>query len=266
MKTKRFLFKFITFLSLVFVGTACSLKVYASDEIKVAVDNKYIDFDVPPMLIGGRTMVPLRAILEAIGAEVVWDDAASTVTAYNQMHIVTATIGSDVITADGVRHSIDVPPMLVENRTLVPARFVAEAFGCGVEWDANSLTVNITTVPLDYTKVERDIMGLTENGAEKSNSKEYEYYPDSIVPDYSYVTGKKLADFRKNSRGTRIYVYEYNQSEFDKYYAYLEKEGWDIYDYNSNDESLIVTYYMLKDGKLISLIENFKYHQVWITL
>lgn len=149
-------------------------------------------------------MVPLRAIFEAIGAEVIWDDTTSTVTAYNQTHIVTATIGGGIISADGEQRRIDVPPMLVENRTLVPARFVAEAFGCGVSWDANSLTVNITTAPLDYTKVERDTMGFNENGTQQSNVKEYEYYPDSIVPDYSYVTGEKLADFRKNTRGTRI--------------------------------------------------------------
>lgn len=99
-------------------------------------------------------MVPLRAIFEAIGAEVLWDDDTSTVTAYNQMHIVKATIGSEIITADGEQRSIDVPPMLVENRTLVPAWFAAEAFGCDVEWNADNLTVNITTVPIDYTKVE----------------------------------------------------------------------------------------------------------------
>lgn len=154
MKTKKIIFKILLILSLIFVCGIWSFTSYASEDIRVVVDNKYVDFDVPPMLIGGRTMVPLRAIFEAIGAEVLWDDDTSTVTAYNQMHIVKATIGSEIITADGEQRSIDVPPMLVENRTLVPAWFAAEAFGCDVEWNADNLTVNITTVPIDYTKVE----------------------------------------------------------------------------------------------------------------
>lgn len=74
---------------------------------------------------------------------------------------------------------------------------------------------------------------------------------DSNVPDYSCVTGERLADFRENTRGTRTYIYKYNQSEFDEYYSYLEKDGWEIYDYNSNDASLMITYYMLKDSYLI---------------
>ena len=85
---------------------------------------------------------------------------------------------------------------------------------------------------------------------------------DIIVPDYSYMTEERLADFRENTRGTRTYIYKYNQSEFDEYYSYLEKDGWEIYDYNSNDASLVITYYMLKASKLISLIANFTYHQV----
>lgn len=75
---------------------------------------------------------------------------------------------------------------------------------------------------------------------------------DSIVPDYSYMTEERLADFWENTRGTRTYIYKYNQSEFDEYYSYLEKDGWEIYDYNSNDASLVITYHMLKDSYLIS--------------
>ena len=69
--------------------------VYAVAEensINVILDGNQIEFDVEPMLIGGRTMVPLRAIFEALGATVLWDEATKTVSAYNEAYYVKATI------------------------------------------------------------------------------------------------------------------------------------------------------------------------------
>ncbi len=136
--------------------TLLSVPAMAQDDIKVFVDRAQITFDVPPQLIGGRTMVPLRAIFEAIGAEVSWDGPTKTVTAYNEAYQVKATIGDNTMYVNGNPRQMDIAPMVVNDRTLVPARFVAEAFNCDVNWDGNTKTVFITTKEVDYSQLEQD--------------------------------------------------------------------------------------------------------------
>ncbi len=118
---------------------------FANYEIKVSIDGKYIDFDVPPQMINDRTMVPLRAIFEALDAEVSWDDPTQTVTATKDDIVVIATIGSYTMKINNTKKEMDIAPMLVDERTLVPARFVAEAFDCDVLWSEEENTVYIRT-------------------------------------------------------------------------------------------------------------------------
>lgn len=116
-------------------------------------------------------MVPLRAIFEGLGTTVEWNDSTQTVTAYNETTIVKATIGEYTMNVNGTAKSIDVPPMLVNDRTLVPARFVAEAFDCDVDWDGNTQTVYITTKEIDYSKVEQS---TTQKPTESKNNSSSE--------------------------------------------------------------------------------------------
>lgn len=118
---------------------------FAAKDVQVAIDGMYLDFDVPPQIIDGRTMVPLRVIFTALGAEVDWDDSTKTVTAMKDDITVTATIGSKTIYIDGKAEQMDVAPVILDGRTLVPARFVAQAFDCLVDWDERRYTVHITT-------------------------------------------------------------------------------------------------------------------------
>jgi len=133
-----------------------SVNSFATQEITVKVDNINVTFDVKPQLIGGRTMVPLRAIFEALGAVVNWDESTQTVTAYNEAYIVKSTIGKNEMIVNNEAITIDIAPMIVDGRTLVPARFVAEAFNCDVEWDASTLTVKIASRPIIYAELEKD--------------------------------------------------------------------------------------------------------------
>ena len=114
-------------------------------EISVLLDGSPLSFDVPPKTINGRTMVPLRAIFEALGAAIVWDAAARTVTANNGGTTVVLTIGSTTPTVNGSIVEIDQPGILLGGRTMVPLRFVAESFGVAVDWDAAARTVTITS-------------------------------------------------------------------------------------------------------------------------
>ena len=119
---------------------------FSEDDVNIMVhlNGQKLSFDQPPVIIDGRTMVPLRAIFEALGADVVWDDATKTITAKREKRVVMLEIGQRFITMDGVSKELDVPAQIVNNRTLVPVRAVSEAFDCEVGWDGITQTVIIT--------------------------------------------------------------------------------------------------------------------------
>lgn len=100
--------------------------------------------DVAPYIKGDRTYVPMRYLGEMLGAEVVWDDAARTVTLTKGDTTVVFTIGSATYTVNGEAMTADVAPEIASDRTMLPARFVAEAFGSVVGWDPATGTVLIS--------------------------------------------------------------------------------------------------------------------------
>lgn len=110
---------------------------------KVTLNGNRLEFDVQPQAINNRTMVPLRTIFEALGATVNWNQTTQTVTATKDETTVSLTLNSTTMYKNGEAITLDVAPISLNNRTLVPVRAVAESFGCDVKWDQNSGTVNI---------------------------------------------------------------------------------------------------------------------------
>ncbi|MBQ2942149.1 MAG: copper amine oxidase N-terminal domain-containing protein [Clostridia bacterium] len=123
---------------------------FAADNIKVMLDDEYIKFDVEPQIVDGRTMVPLRAIFEAMGAEIYWDEETKSVTAIREETIVIAKIGEKTLHINEDTVKMDVAPLIIEGRTLVPARFISEAFGCDVAWAGEERCVYIRTGFVEY--------------------------------------------------------------------------------------------------------------------
>ncbi|MDO4271945.1 MAG: stalk domain-containing protein [Candidatus Saccharibacteria bacterium] len=113
--------------------------------VNLIIDNVPLNPDVPPTVVDGRTLVPVRAIFEALGAEVEWDGATNTARAVKGAKTVTVQIGSTTAYVDGTAKTLDVPAQTIDDRTMVPARFVSEAFGADVKWDGTTETVTITT-------------------------------------------------------------------------------------------------------------------------
>lgn len=108
------------------------------------VNGKKPAFDVPPMIKDGRTLVPFRAIAEALDAEVAWDGETRTVTIVRDGVTVQLPVGSSVAVINGQEVTLDVPASIVNGRTVVPARFIAEALGALVEWVPEGQIVVVT--------------------------------------------------------------------------------------------------------------------------
>ena len=109
----------------------------------VIVKNNLIKFEAPPYIKGGKTLVPLRAITEELGAEVVWDPETQSVTVSRDGIDVVITINDTIVYVDGVETEVDVPAEATCGRTYVPLRFLAEVFGLEVDWDAGNQEIDI---------------------------------------------------------------------------------------------------------------------------
>jgi len=109
----------------------------------VLVNGVELAFDQPPVIQEGRTLVPLRVIFEALGANVDWDPSTQTVTSVKDDVTISLRIGSNVLVRNDAEIQLDVPAQIVGERTLVPVRAVAEGFGAEVDWDSNTRTVTI---------------------------------------------------------------------------------------------------------------------------
>jgi len=117
----------------------------ATNDVAVTIDGIAQTFEVAPRIINNRTMLPLRAIAEALGMEVDHERATNTAILTLDDLTVTHVIGTNVITVNGVSATFDVASMIIENRTLVPVRMLAEAIGADVEWEPATRTAVIVT-------------------------------------------------------------------------------------------------------------------------
>lgn len=111
--------------------------------IKVIFMGEELSFDRPPIIANGRTLVPLRAIFEELGAEVQWDGESKTITAVKDNVTIALTIGKAQMLKNGEPIDLDIAPIITYDRTLVPFRAVAEAFDCKVSWNEETRTVVI---------------------------------------------------------------------------------------------------------------------------
>lgn len=101
-------------------------------------------YDQPPVIDNNRTLVPLRGIFENLGATVNWDQKTQTVTAIQGSKKIVLKMGSKSPVVNGKVVPIDVPAKTVNNRTLVPLRFIGEALGATVNFDSKTNMINIT--------------------------------------------------------------------------------------------------------------------------
>lgn len=115
----------------------------AENNIKILLDEKPLIADVPPMLLKDRTYLPLRAIFEALGAEVEWFPETSEVRGTKGSTVIVLHVDDTQALVNGRPVALDAAPVIVQDRTMVPVRFLAESLGADVQWNAVTSTVSI---------------------------------------------------------------------------------------------------------------------------
>jgi Copper amine oxidase N-terminal domain. len=116
---------------------------------EVIVNGEKKTIEAPPYIKNGRTMVPVRVISEAFGADVGWNDKTKEVTIRYKDKNIILKIGSPYALVNGTQTPIDrdnlkVVPEITNGRTFVPIRFISETFGAKVEWNDLTQQIRIT--------------------------------------------------------------------------------------------------------------------------
>ncbi len=166
------------------------------------VNGAEIEIDVgrgtKPIVTDGRTLVPIRAIIEAFGGVVGWDDATQTVKLTMADDVIILAINSKTAYLNNTAYTLDVAPAVINDRTMLPVRFIAEGFNLGVAWEGDTQTVTIIRNSFD--------------------AQEYNYLMN-VVPAYS---GSPYVEI---NNGTPLFKeYEIIGGSFE-YYSTLDELG-----------------------------------------
>lgn len=186
---KKFIFVCVLLLTM-------STVVFATD-VKVKINDSNVDFTdasgnvVNAQIVNSRTMVPMRKIFELLGLSVEWDGENKIVTGKKDNLLIQLQIDNNIATKElnGTKTQIelDTPPMIIENRTMVPLRFIAESLDKQVGWDKDARTAVI----IDYsyflntlkTKA-KPVYNFLINDLVKDAKSEYTYYDDKYIHKY----------------------------------------------------------------------------------
>lgn len=135
----------VVLIASMFVGSFAIAAPSEAKTIDVKIDGQMLEMDQPPVVQQGRTLVPLRAIFEGLGAEVTWHQSSGSIFCYRDGATIDLTVNDRIGYINGECVTLDVPPIAVNGRTMVPVRVVSEALGAICEWKGEQNLVDITS-------------------------------------------------------------------------------------------------------------------------
>lgn len=188
---------------------ADDIVIGAKSEISINVNGAKLEMDQPPIIDNGRTLVPLRAVAEALGCNVEWDNTAKTASFVQGDVTAMITVGENyILVGDGVYNEefpIDTPAIIKNSRTMIPLRALSECFGFEVEWDNVTRTVDINSKSM-----------------ESIDTDEANEQQSIVVNDNMIEKVKAYAEILKGTVGI-IDVVDYNNDTYSEVKAELDK-------------------------------------------
>lgn len=214
-----------------------------NDNIQVLLNGKRLKFDVEPIIMNGRTLVPLRAIFEAFGTLVEWNDNTKTVIAKQGNNVISIKAGSKTAYFNDKAIELDVPAIILDGRTLVPVRFISESFGYDVLWNESIKTVTIN-YSATITPTLRPTLPLTNT---PTSSEQTKSSFDGNIDKLLGLSSSAITDIFGQA----------NRIDLSKY-------GFDWHIYNS-DYSKYLQIGVL-DGLVVAVYTNSTNYSVWETI
>lgn len=134
-------------------------------DIQIFIDGQQLALDTAVQIQNDSIILPFRAVADALGIEVVWDPAGRRIMAQDGKTSLEMTIDSNIAKVNDKISIMAAAPVIFQGRTLLPARFFSETFGCQVDWDPQGRIVSILTTPADFK-----VLGFYALGDEKTSS------------------------------------------------------------------------------------------------
>lgn len=195
---------------------------YREKEVKVLVDGEELqNLDMPAVIIDDRTLVPLRAIFEKMGAKVTWDAELQMITAETEDKTIVMFINNKAGVVNGNAFNMDVAPKIINDRTMVPVRAIAEAVGASVLWDDASRTVRIET----YVIGGGDGNTENNNGNNSENTSIPEPDPQKVT-DLSHVDASEIDSSASGNTKNEVSVTSVNINGNDSYTIKTSGKIW----------------------------------------
>lgn len=187
---KKFLIVVLTIIMMMSISLA--------QEIGITVNGEELKSDVAPVEIQGRVMVPVRVIAEKLGASVDFNFDTNEITITSNNNIIKLVLESKNAYINGTLKVLDVPAKEINNRTLVPVRFVSESLGLNVIWDDKTYTAHIMTNEY-LAELERQAQLMTDKIMQNVNQAK-------VMEDKttSYKIGEGIRMWLKESTNTEV--------------------------------------------------------------
>jgi hypothetical protein len=115
------------------------------NDVIVAIDGNPVPDTTKSVIVEGRVMVPFRAIFKVFGLNITWDEKSKTAIGTKEGKKIELQIDNKQAMIDGKPQTLDVPAMIIDDKTFVPVRFIADSVGAQVVWDGQNKVVMITT-------------------------------------------------------------------------------------------------------------------------
>jgi len=216
---------FNRFIGVVFfaVVTLCFASVcYASSGVTVKVDDITVSFEQPPVIDGGRTLIPLRGVFDALDCDVEWDGVNKNVLIKKDNNVVSVKIGDPNVYKNGVLSSvIDVPAKVINGRTMIPVRGVFELFDNYVGWNEEERIVEI------YSTMGNEILIDLKNVWENNRALSILEDNSSVQKIQTFSNGQKsISTYSKDSDGKIVaHIVNDKFESYSKGKAYYEKDN-----------------------------------------
>lgn len=179
--------------------------------VDLYVDSVKLEPEVPPTVVDGHTLVPLRSIFDALGATLEWDNATQTATGSRGDSVISIQIGNQTALVNGEEKALEAPAQIVNGSTMVPARFVAEGLNCIVKWDKATDGIYISTTGIDPVIPEAPTVAPAEPASPSSEatttvSTQAPVQESGSIRDTVYVTktGKRY-HYSSSCNGGKYY-------------------------------------------------------------
>jgi len=185
------------------------MDIHASKSISVIVDGQAVEFDQQPFIdVRNRTMVPVRFISEALGCEVNWNQLKQEVSIKNDTISISLIIGENKAIVNKKPVFFDTSAIVINNRTLVPVRFISETLGATVNWDPNTWTVSITSNDNSEVLVSGNTYYVSNQGSDSNDglSKETPLKTIGFLNDLTLNPGDQVLFERGDTFRETLYI------------------------------------------------------------